>query len=98
MGLAIDKATAIFDRDDPKPQSLEGFHGGHGADPMQWREHDLDLIKARRRHQALLAAQVEVSLVRRLIQPVDPASPNRLRPRHLQRPGCSAESLRESSK
>ena len=48
--------------------------GRHGADAVQRREDDLDLVVLRRRHQALLAAQIDVGLVRLLIEEVDAAA------------------------
>ena len=51
------------------------------ADAVQRREDDLKSSLPRRRHQALLAAQVDVGLVRRLIEEVDAAGTHRLGPR-----------------
>ena len=48
---------------------------------VQRREHDADLVELRRRDQALLAAQLDVRPVRRVIEEVDLARPHRVGPR-----------------
>jgi hypothetical protein len=52
----------------------EHFHGRHGADAVQGREDNLDLVKARRLHHALMADKIHIGLVRRLIEEMHPAA------------------------
>ena len=64
----------FLDWNDGKALLDEDLHGGHGADAVQGGEDDLDLVLLRRGNKALTATQLEVSLVRPVIEEVDPAA------------------------
>ena len=70
----------LRDGDDAEALADERLHRRHGADAVQRREDDLEVVVSRRRHQALLAAQVDVGVVRRLVEEVDAAGAHRLGP------------------
>ena len=70
----------LRDGDDAEALADQHLHRRHRADAVQRREDDLESRRLRRRHQALLAAQVDVGLVRRLVEEVDAAAAHRLGP------------------
>ena len=78
--LAI-RRHLLGDRQDAEALFDECFHGGQSADAVQRREDDLEILVLRRRHEAGFAAQIDVSAVRRLIEPVQPAGTLGLAPR-----------------
>src|SRR5207302_5822531 len=58
----------FLDRADAEALSYEGFHCRRGTDAVQRSEYDLELVEARRPHQALPPRQLDVRPVRSVIE------------------------------